>query len=185
MAVNLSANSPVSSVSTKAFAPHHQRTKKGDHLTKIKSVSKEDSIKIPKLELNSAVSHIKSPVADWGHKATNSKRVLTDLGESVFSLLFKAKDVKSINAPPEHDNNFMSLIEEIERYMYEIIAMPNYENEMQEDMRKHKKFIQESLDDLEFLERHFGIVRMPGSAMINIKKLRPVVLDIDASGDRF
>jgi hypothetical protein len=102
---------------------------------------------------------------------------------SVFSILFKGSAPKPINHPPEYNQHFMSLIEEIEKYMSLIVAMPNNENELHEDMRKHKKFIQDSMDELDYLEKYFGILKLPRSAIINFKKFRPVNIGVDKSGD--
>lgn len=167
-------------------AEHHTRVsllKSKDKLKQINAIDAELLIDFPKLAIDAAVAHIKSPPNTWGHTTVNSKRVLSDLGASVFSMLFKVPDMKQ--QAPEQQKHFLSLIEEIERYIFEVSAMPNNENELHEDMRKHKKFIQESIDDIEFLEKYFGIIKLSPSAIINFKKLRPVILEMDASGERF
>ena len=87
--------------------------------------------------------------------------------------------------PTAPEPKFLSFIEEFERYVATIVAMPNNENELYEDMRKHKKYLQESIDDTEKLQKYFGIYRLSESAIINFKKLRPIILEVDASGDRF
>lgn len=169
-------------------ASHHTRAsilKSKDRLKQVTEVEAQSLLDFPKLAIDAAVAHIKSPPSDWGHITVNSKRVLSDLGSSVFSMLFQVPDMKASQTAPDQQQYFLTLIEEIERYLYEIVAMPNNENELHEDMRKHKKFIQESIDDIEFLEKYFGITKLSQSAIINFKKLRPVILEVDASGERF
>lgn len=156
-----------------------------DRLIDVAAVLPDALIKIPRLAVDAAVGHIKDPISDFGHKTVSSKRALSDLGDSIFSVLFQTPKNTSLKQPPEQDRHFMSLIEEIEKYMYEVIAIPNNENEMHEDMRKHKKFIQESMDELEFLEKYFGVVKLSESAIINFKKFRPVDLALDASAERY
>jgi len=168
---------------------HHNssyHTKQKDKLKDLKEVSAESIAQIPKLAVDAAMTHLKDQSFNFGHQTVSSKRELSNLGESIFSVLFSGtKAPRQINQPPETDSKFMTMIEEIERYMYQIVAMPNNENELHEDMRKHKKFIQESADDLEFLEKYFGILKLSPSAIINFKKLRPVVLPMDASGEGY
>ena len=154
-------------------------------LVHVDTLDADALIKIPKLAVNEAVTHIKQPTPDFGHKNVNTPRVFSDLGGSIFSVLFKSASAKPLNHPPEHNQHFMSLIEEIEKYMLQIVAMPTNENALNEDMRKHKKFIQDSMDELDFLEQYFGLLNLPKSAIINFKNLRPVILQLDASGERF
>lgn len=167
--------------------PRHSKlhSKQKSRLSDLDTIDAEALIKIPKLAVNNAVNHIKQPASTFGHQDVNTKRVFSDLGGSVFSVLFNSAAAKPINHPPECNQHFMSLIEEIEKYMSTIVAMPSNENELHEDMRKHKKFIQESMDELDFLEKYFGILKLSRSAIINFKKLRPVILEVDASGERF
>lgn len=166
------------------FQPLIQKDK--DRLRGINSVDQDAISALGKLFIDpNAASHIKVPIADHGHKEVNSKRVLTNLGASVFSMMFKTPNLNNLKQAPVLQQNFLNLIEQIEKHMYQIVAMPSNENELHEDMRKHKKFLQEAMDELEHLEKYFGILRLSQSAIINFKKLRPVILEMDASGERY
>jgi len=159
-----------------------RRDRKPDHTSKLKDIEDlnvERMLEIQKLELNPLLTNIGTPKPLDNHKTVNSMRVFSNLGANIFSVFFEPPRKDSLIYSPPEGSKFLSLIEEIERYMYEIVAMPNNENELHEDMRKHKKYIQESLDEIEHLERYFGILKVNSASLFSFKNIKPVTLQLD------